>query len=75
MAQTTEINWIDLKDDEGKKKAPSSKPGKRTVLDKAKLLKLLNDEESDLSSDTEEEGGEKINADSSDNGKFISDST
>ena len=40
---------------------------KKVVLDKAKLLKLLNDEESDLSSDSDEDG-DKINADSSDEG-------
>ena len=47
-----------------------SAPKKRMALDKAKLLKLLNDEESDLSSDSEEEedGEGKINADSSDEG-------
>ena len=42
------------------------KKKKKVVLDKAKLLKLLNDEESDLSSDSDEDD---INADSSNEGK------
>lgn len=44
---------------------------KKVVLDKAKLLKLLNDEESDISSDSDEDGDD-INVDSSHEGKHLS---
>lgn len=44
---------------------------KKVVLDKAKLLKLLNDEESDISSDSDEDGDD-INVDSSHEGNYLS---
>ena len=45
------------------------KKKKKVVLDKAKLLKLLNDEESDISSDSDEDGDD---VDASHEGKQLS---